>query len=104
MRRKGLTTRAVETIGDGWHHDGHGLYLQVTGNGVGRSWVYRYTIDGKQRYIGLGPAHKHAIGLAQARHLAQECRLPRLQGIDPLHAKHHRLAEQRLSAAKLVTF
>src|SRR5436190_6117025 len=104
MHRKGLTARTVETIGDGWHHDGHGLYLQVTGNGVGRSWVYRYTFDGKQRYIGLAPAHKHAIGLAQARQLAQECRLQRLQGIDPLQAKHNRQDEQRLADAKKITF
>jgi integrase-like protein/Arm domain-containing DNA-binding protein len=104
MHRKGLTARTVETIGDGWHHDGHGLYLQVTGNGAGRSWVYRYTFDGKQRYIGLGPAHKHAIGLAQARQLAQECRLQRLQGIDPLQAKHNRQDEQRLADAKKITF
>jgi integrase len=104
MRRKGLTTRAVETVGDGWHHDGHGLYLQVTANGAGRSWVYRYAIDGKQRYIGLGPAHKHAISLAQARELAQECRLQRLRGIDPLQAKHSRQDELRIANAKKVTF
>src|SRR5207244_5752399 len=73
-------------------------------NGAGRSWVYRYAIDGKQRYIGLGPAHKHAIGLAQARELAQECRLQRLRGIDPLQAKHSRQDELRIANAKKVTF
>src|SRR5262249_39629217 len=82
MKRRTLTTRTVQTIGDGWHHDQHGLYLQVTANGVGRSWVYRYTMGGKQRYIGLGPAH--AIGLAKARELAQECRALRLRNVDPL--------------------
>jgi integrase len=97
-----LTARSVQTISDGWYHDGHGLYLQVTANGAGRSWVYRYTIDGRQRYIGLGPAH--TISLATARELARECRELKLKGIDPLQARRDRQDEQRLAAAKQTTF
>jgi integrase len=97
-----LTARAVQTIGDGWHHDAHGLYLQVTGNGAGRSWVYRYIMNGRQHYLGLGPTH--TISLARARELARECRELRLRGIDPLQAKRDRRDEARLAAAKQTTF
>src|SRR5215467_12463936 len=97
-----LTARTVQTIGDGWHHDGHGLYLQVTANGAGRSWVYRYTMGGKQRYIGLGPAH--VIGLAQARELAQECRALRLRNIDPLLERQRQRQALVAEQAKAITF
>jgi integrase len=102
MARKALTTRTVETIGDGWHHDAHGLYLQVTANGAGRSWVYRYSRDGKQHYVGLGPAH--TINLAKAREMARECRELRLRDIDPLQAKRIRRDESRLATVKQMTF
>jgi hypothetical protein len=35
-RAKGLTVKSVKTLGAGYHADGDGLYLQVTGSG-GRS-------------------------------------------------------------------
>jgi integrase len=97
-----LTVRTVQTRRDGWHHDQHGLYLQVTANGAGRSWVYRYTMNGRQRYIGLGPAH--TISLARARELARECRELRLRGIDPIEARKAQRAATRLEAAKTMTF
>jgi integrase len=97
-----LTARTVQTIGDGWHHDEHGLYLQVTAGGTGRSWVYRYTIAGRQRYIGLGPAH--TIGLAKARELARECRELRLRGVDPLQDRQRQKQAAIIEQAKAVTF
>jgi integrase len=102
MKRKVLSARTVQTIGDGWHHDQHGLYLQVTANGVGRSWVYRYTMGGRQRYIGLGPAH--TISLARARELARECRELRLQNIDPLMERQRQKQALIAEQAKAVTF
>jgi integrase len=102
MKQKVLSARTVQTIGDGWHHDQHGLYLQVTANGAGRSWVYRYTIDGRQRYIGLGPAH--TISLAKARELARECRELRLRGIDPLVERQRQKQALIAEQAKAVTF
>jgi integrase len=102
MTRKALTTRTVQTVGDGWHHDAHGLYLQVTANGAGRSWVYRYSRNGKQHYVGLGPAH--TISLATAREMARECRELRLRDIDPLQAKRVRRDESRLATVKQMTF
>jgi integrase len=102
MRSRILTARTVQTIGDGWHHDQHGLYLQVTANGAGRSWVYRYTMGGRQHYVGLGPAH--TISLARARELAREFRELRLRGIDPLLERQRRQQALIAEQAKAVTF
>ena len=51
----------------GMHADGDGLYLQVGSSGA-RSWIYRFTLNGKQRYLGLGSLT--AIPLKRARELA----------------------------------
>jgi integrase len=102
MKRKVLSARTVQTIGDGWHHDAHGLYLQVTANGTGRSWVYRYSHAGRQRYIGLGPAH--TISLARARELARECGELRLRNIDPLLERQRQKQALIVEQAKAVTF
>jgi integrase len=102
MTRKVLSTRTVQTIGDVWHHDQHGLYLQVTGGGAGRSWVYRYTMDRRQRYLGLGPLH--TISLARARELARQCRELRLQNLDPLQERRKQQQILITEQAKAVTF
>jgi hypothetical protein len=49
--------------------DGNGLYLQTTAAGV-KSWLFRYTRQGRARYMGLGPLH--TVGLADARTRALE--------------------------------
>jgi hypothetical protein len=36
--------------------DGEGLYLQV-GSGGAKSWIYRFTLNGRERYLGLGSAN-----------------------------------------------
>jgi len=97
-----LTARAAQHAPDGWHHDQHGLYLQVTNDGAGRSWVYRYTIGGRQKYVGLGPAH--TISLATARELARECRALRLRNIDPLMERQRQKQVLIAEQAKAVTF
>ena len=37
----------------GMHADGLGLYLRVKTSGA-RSWVLRYSLNGRARYFGLG--------------------------------------------------
>jgi hypothetical protein len=54
----------------GMHPDGGGLYLQITPSGA-RSWVYRYMIGSKERYMGLGPLAR--VTLKAAREMADEC-------------------------------
>src|SRR5438045_3916778 len=100
-RAKGLTVRTVETLGTGYHADGGGLYLQVTGNG-GRSWVFRYQRNGKRHDMGLGPVA--IVGLAEARRLTLECRRCLFEGIDPLERKRSRTSQAAVDAAKNITF
>ena len=67
-----LTALKVERLKSkaGMHHDGGGLYLQVTPGGA--SWVLRFMLDGKAREMGLGPLALY--GLADARAKALDAR------------------------------
>jgi integrase len=55
----------------GMYGDGGGLWLQVTNDGAGKSWLFRWTDreTGKGRVMGLGPVYK--VDLAEARELAK---------------------------------
>src|SRR4051812_49777336 len=71
----------------GYHGDGGGLWLQVTPNRRGRSWVFRYTFAGKTHEMGLGSLD--TIGLSDARELARQCRqlligTPTTPPVDPI--------------------
>jgi Arm DNA-binding domain len=80
-----LTVKGIEQLKrPGRHHDGYGLYLKVNPNGV-RSWVFRFERGGRERWMGLGPAH--TVGLKAARERARRAREQLLDGIDPLEAR-----------------
>jgi integrase len=97
-----LTALAVEKAkAPGMHCDGGGLYLRVTGQGA-KGWFYRFTLDGRARWMGLGPLH--TIGLGEARGRAADCRRLLLEGIDPIEARKAQRAKVRLEAAGAVTF
>lgn len=85
----------------GLYGDGGGLYLQVTGAG-GRSWLYRYKLNGKARAMGLGGLD--TVSLREARLLAAECRKLCHAGTDPIEARRAGRADAKLAAAKAVTF
>ena len=85
----------------GMHADGAGLYLQVTGAGA-KSWIFRYSLRGKAREMGLGSLS--AVSVADARVKASECRTLRQEGIDPIEARNARHAQAALDAAKSITF
>ncbi|HVZ01613.1 MAG TPA: Arm DNA-binding domain-containing protein, partial [Dongiaceae bacterium] len=55
----------------GMYPDGAGLYLQVSRAGT-RSWIFRYTLAGRTRDMGLGSARD--VSLAEARTKALEAR------------------------------
>lgn len=98
----GLTALKVKSAGPGMHADGGGLYLQV--QGAGRSWVFRYSRNGKQRYMGLGSTS--AITLAEAREAARDARRLLAQGTDPLDARNSQreAAEIEVKKTKAITF
>ena len=62
----------------GMYSDGGGLWLQIK-NG-GKSWIFRFMLNGKARYYGLGSFD--ICTLAEARAKALECRKLLAQGID----------------------
>ena len=80
--------------------DGGGLVLQSTANkagGVTKSWLFRYQINKRQRYMGLGSSR--TVSLAEARLRANEARSLLARGVDPLA---HRNAERIARAAELL--
>jgi integrase len=96
-----LTSLKVSRLNvPGMYPDGRGLYLQVTESGA--SWVYRYMLAGKARWMGLGPLALY--GLQDARAKALDARRLRHEGIDPIDARRTQRARQRLDAAKAVNF
>ena len=85
----------------GVHPDGGGLYLQVSAGGA-RSWIYRYTLDGRARWMGLGSLRD--VSLSEARELAAACRKRRSEGIDPIEARKTIRTVAKLESAKAITF
>ena len=81
----------------GMHHDGGGLYLQVSAGGA-KSWIFRFMLDGRPREMGLGPLH--TIPLAEARKRATECRRLRLDGIDPIEARSAQRGQKKLEGPR----
>jgi integrase len=96
-----LRPRQVETVKkDGMYADGGGLYLQVKRGG--KSWIFRYMVDGRERSMGLGPLH--TISLAEARDRALKCRQQRLDGIDPIEARNRANLDRQMAQAKEISF
>ncbi|EJM06838.1 Integrase [Pseudomonas sp. GM102] len=92
-----LTTKAVEKIVrtglPGMTNDGDGLYLRVGPTG-GASWLFRYKLSGKSRYMGLG---KHPeTSLAAAREKASDARRLSRSGVDPIASRDEVLERKRL--------
>ena len=85
-----LTADKVKAIAEGTHADGGGLYLQVTDTGA-KSWLYRYQIAGRRRWMGLGAYPKMTLAKARMARDAQQKLVK--AGIDPLDVKSENAAE-----------
>jgi integrase len=85
----------------GMYGDGGGLYLRVTNDGA-KNWVFRFMLNGRSRWMGMGPLH--TVNLAEARKRAGKHRLRRHDGIDPIEARRAERLQARLDAAKAITF
>jgi integrase len=97
-----LSARQVETISDkGRYADGNGLWLQVT-NQVTKSWLFRFTLNGKQRQMGLGPVH--TVSLAEARSKALKCRQTILEGLDPIDERSRKRQAHLAETVSTKTF
>lgn len=85
----------------GYYGDGAGLWLQVS-KSITKSWIFRYTLAGKQREMGLGALH--TVTLSEARAKAKSCRSLLLDGKDPLDARKASQLVEALERAKMITF
>lgn len=101
-RAQGLSARRVQTEkAPGMFADGNGLYLQVTPGGA-KSWIFRYSIGGRRREMGLGPVA--LVSLAEAREKALESRKLVFAGSDPLEARKAAAAAAIASVVHAITF
>jgi integrase len=104
----------------GYYGDGGGLWLQV-GPTRNKSWIFRFTLAGRSREMGLGPfpdvplagstqevmgpdRQRRTVLLLGARELAAECRELLRKGIDPLEARKAAKLTATAAAAKILTF
>lgn len=85
----------------GYYADGNGLLLQVSPSGS-KSWIFRFSKDGKRREMGLGPLH--TVSLAMAREKALACRRLLDAGIDPIVDRNVARTSEALSRARAKTF
>jgi integrase len=100
-----LSALAIRRARVGMHCDGGGLYLQITANANGalnRSWLYRFTLQGRERQMGLGSVEN--VSLADARAKAADARKLVKEGKDPIADKHAAKAALALAAAQSMTF
>lgn len=97
-----LTPLAVrKLVTPGYYGDGAGLWLQVSVSGT-KSWIFRFTLSGKQREMGLGSIL--TVSLAEARAKAKECRQLVQAGQDPLEVRRASQLLRDLERAKSMTF
>jgi Arm DNA-binding domain len=69
----------------GRYHDARGLHLQVSPTGA-KSWLLRYTLNKRERWMGLGPLHTYTLD--EARERARKMRqLIGDGGVDPIEVR-----------------
>jgi len=97
-----LSARKVSSESkQGYHSDGGGLYLQISKFGT-KSWVFRFTLNGKAREMGLGALH--TVSLAEARLEAEQCRKMVRDGSDPIEERQQRRNKKMVDDARRMTF
>jgi hypothetical protein len=85
----------------GYYGDGGGLWLRVSKD-VSKSWVFRFTLAGRRREMGLGSLQ--TISLAIAREKALQCRRLLAENQDPIVARDASRTKDELVLARRKTF
>ncbi|WP_273755850.1 site-specific integrase [Bartonella sp. MM73XJBT.G] len=85
-----LNARSVATLGAGKYNDGAGLLLHKRKDG-GAQWLYRYTLHGRRREMGLGALRN--VSLKKARELANQWRSVLHEGRDPIKEREKQKRE-----------
>ena len=86
----------------GFYSDGGGLYLQVSQFGGTKSWVFKYTVNGRRRGMGLGPIHTYS--LAEAREKSGELRKVVAEGRDPIAERDELRQKSKVEDEQQITF
>ena len=101
-----LSARAVAAAKEpGLYGDGGNLYLQVAdidGNGITKSWVFRFMLNDRARKMGLGSVNDFT--LAEARERARQARQQLADGTDPIEARLAARDADRKDASARITF
>ena len=101
-KEKELNALQVKALArPGYYIDGQGLYLQVSPS-LSKSWVFRFTLAGRTRDMGLGATH--TVSLAEARGLATDARKLLREGRDPIELNRASRNVLMASAATAKTF
>ena len=106
MPRKagGLTAGTVQKAPSGRYGDGAGLYLLVR-SAEAKFWLFRYSVHGRMREMGLGPAAGPGkVLLADARVKARKLHDMVREGRDPLAERAAAKAAAQADEAKKRTF
>jgi len=101
-----LTGADLRRTKPGLFCDGEGLWLQVSAAADeqrrNRSWIFRYTLSGRTREMGLGSLN--TLSLVEARERARKCRQMLLDGTDPIEQRNAARAAKAAATAKAVSF
>ena len=95
-----LSALAVKNLPAGKHADGGGLWLIKRDDGGGK-WIYRYTIKGKRREMGLGSIR--FISLKEARSDADQWRRVVSTGKDAIRQRNRERREAEVAKPTLET-
>ena len=97
-----LSLKRIERATEpGRYFDAHGLYLQINAGGA-KSWLLRYVVNGRERWMGLGPLH--TFTLEEARERARRARQLLHDGRDPLDERRAEQERAAIEASRSVTF
>ena len=100
----GLSAVSVRHLPPGRYADGLNLYLDVQ-SPAARYWVFRYTLAGRAREKGLGPASgRAAVSLAEVRRKVRPLYDMVRDGRDPLAERDAARAAAKNAEAKGKTF
>lgn len=87
---KKLTANTIKNAGDGKLFDGDGLALNKTGDGG--KWVFRYSISGRRREMGLGRFPD--VSLADARRARDRWSAVLRDGRDPIAERNRSRSDE----------
>jgi integrase len=98
-----LTTKRIAKLTEGRHRDPETrrLYLQVGPTGK-KSWLLRYELNHRERFMGLGSLDDFT--LREARERARRARQLIADGVDPIDTRRAAKAAKALEAARAMTF